>query len=81
VRLIIEDNGIGMDDAVRQHAFDPFFTTKFGKGGSGLGLHIVFNIVSGVLGGKIDLESTPGRGSRFVVTLPRTAPADAEDHV
>lgn len=81
VRLIIEDNGIGMDDAVRQHAFDPFFTTKFGKGGSGLGLHIVFNIVSGVLGGKIDLESTPGRGSRFVVTLPRTAPADAENHV
>lgn len=81
VRLIIEDNGIGMDDAVRQHAFDPFFTTKFGKGGSGLGLHIVFNIVSGVLGGKIDLESTPGRGSRFVVTLPRTAPAGPENHV
>lgn len=81
VRLIIADNGVGMDDAVRQHAFDPFFTTKFGKGGSGLGLHIVFNIVSGVLGGKIDLESTPGRGSRFVVTLPKTAPAGPDNPV
>lgn len=81
VRLIIADNGVGMDDAVRQHAFDPFFTTKFGKGGSGLGLHIVFNIVSGVLGGKIDLESTPGRGSRFVFTLPRTAPATPDNNV
>lgn len=78
VTLVIADNGIGMDKNVRQRAFDPFFTTKFGRGGSGLGLHIVFNIVTGVLGGKIELESAPGKGSRFVIRLPVKAPVGAE---
>lgn len=74
VRLVIADDGVGMDEAVRARAFDPFFTTKFGKGGSGLGLHISFNIVTGVLGGSIDLESEPGVGSRFLIAIPKTAP-------
>ena len=54
--------------------FDPFFTTRLGKGGSGLGLHIVYNLATGLLGGRIEVDSTPGAGSRFVLTLPDTAP-------
>jgi PAS domain S-box-containing protein len=75
VTLTFRDDGIGMSDDVRQRAFDPFFTTKFGHGGSGLGLHIVFNLVTGVLGGTVDLKSAPGEGSAFAVTIPLVAPA------
>jgi signal transduction histidine kinase len=54
--------------------FDPFFTTKLGKVGSGLGLHIVHNIVSGVLGGRLSVDSTVGLGTTFAMTLPLQAP-------
>jgi PAS domain S-box-containing protein len=72
--LIVEDNGSGMTDEVRRRAFDPFFTTKMGAGGTGLGLNIVYNIVTGILGGQIELHSEPGKGSRFVMRLPFVAP-------
>ncbi|MCV2371209.1 PAS domain S-box protein [Paucibacter oligotrophus] len=72
--LIVEDNGCGMSDEVRRRAFDPFFTTKMGAGGTGLGLNIVYNIVTGILGGQIELLSEPGQGSRFVMQLPFEAP-------
>ncbi len=72
--LSFEDDGIGMSEAVRRRAFDPFFTTKMGRGGSGLGLHIVYNIVTGLLGGSLSLESQAGKGSRFVCRLPQVAP-------
>ncbi|MEJ6004435.1 PAS domain S-box protein [Paucibacter sp. AS339] len=72
--LRVEDNGIGMTPEVRRRAFDPFFTTKMGQGGTGLGLNIVYNIVTGILGGRIELFSEPAQGSRFVITLPFTAP-------
>jgi two-component system, NtrC family, sensor kinase len=75
VQLNIKDNGVGMSDEVRRHAFDPFFTTKLGQGGSGLGLHIVRNIVTGLLGGQIELFSAPGEGCEFRITLPLCAPA------
>ena len=72
--LVVEDDGIGMSEDVRRRAFDPFFTTKMGRGGTGLGLNIVYNLVSTVLGGSISLHSEPGQGSRFEIRLPRVAP-------
>ncbi|MGR8932419.1 MAG: ATP-binding protein [Gammaproteobacteria bacterium] len=51
--------------------FDPFFTTKLGQGGSGLGMSIVFNLTSAVLGGNIEAQSTPGKGTLFTIILPR----------
>ncbi|MET7013055.1 HAMP domain-containing sensor histidine kinase [Uliginosibacterium flavum] len=74
VLLCVMDNGIGMTEDVRKHAFDPFFTTKLGQGGSGLGLHIVRNIVTGLLGGQIELLTEDGKGCEFRITLPLCAP-------
>lgn len=65
----VEDNGRGMTEEVRLSVFEPFFTTKSPGHGTGLGLSICRNIVSG-FGGQISVESAPGRGSRFRVTLP-----------
>lgn len=70
VVLVFGDDGIGMDDTTRRHAFEPFYTTKV-SGGSGLGLAVVASIVE-QCAGKIDLESSPNRGSRFVIRLPRS---------
>lgn len=70
VELSVLDDGAGMDDELQKKAFDPFFTTKIGQGGTGLGLHLVHNIVTGVLGGRIKLTSTPNLGSRFTLTFP-----------
>jgi len=75
VRLSVSDDGRGIADDHLAHVFDPFFTTCLGQGGSGLGLHIVYNIVTGVLGGSITADTPPGGGARFVLTLPLTAPA------
>jgi len=74
IRIEVTDDGKGMDEAVRRRAFDPFFTTRMGRGGSGLGLHICYTLVTGLLGGRIDVQSQPGEGCRFVIELPRVAP-------
>ncbi|WP_374509407.1 ATP-binding protein [Niveibacterium sp.] len=76
--LSCRDDGVGIPQEQLKRIFDPFFTTKLGRGGSGLGLSIVYNLVSGVLGGRIDVDSAPGEGACFVVTLPLVAP-DAND--
>lgn len=76
VEIIYSDDGAGMTEDVRRHAFDPFFTTRRDKGGTGLGLNIVHNIVTNRLGGHIDLASDVGKGTRFRILLPRVAPAD-----
>lgn len=68
--ITVADDGAGMEDAVRAKAFDPFFTTSRDHGGTGLGLHIAHNLVAGPLSGSILLETAPGLGSRFVITLP-----------
>ncbi|MFC5302026.1 PAS domain S-box protein [Azospira restricta] len=78
VRLGYSDNGAGMGEETAQHAFDPFFTTKLGKGGSGLGLYIVYNLTTAVLGGNIALKSAAGEGAHFDLVLPRVAPRLAE---
>ena len=67
VQVDYRDDGRGMDDAVRARIFEPFFTTRRGQGGSGLGMHIVYSLVSQVLHGHIDCESAPGQGTRFVI--------------
>ncbi|WP_271009190.1 sensor histidine kinase [Paucibacter sp. B51] len=74
VELSVEDDGRGMDESVRRRIFDPFFTTKLGTGGSGLGMHIVHNIVTHVLGGQIEVISSVGQGTRMVMRLPLNAP-------
>jgi PAS domain S-box-containing protein len=76
VEIVYSDNGIGMTDEVRRHAFDPFFTTRRDKGGTGLGLNIVHNIIINRLGGRIDLTSEVGKGTRFHIVLPRIAPLE-----
>jgi len=70
VRIVVADNGAGIAPENMGRIYDPFFTTKLGRGGSGLGLNIVYNIVYGVLRGKIEVESTLGAGTRFILTLP-----------
>lgn len=75
MRLIVEDDGQGMNEEVKRRIFDPFFTTRMGTGGSGLGMNIVQGFVTRVLGGTIRVESSVGNGARFVVELPRTAPS------
>ncbi len=69
ILLTVEDTGVGMTDEVLKQLFLPFFTTKDIGQGTGLGLSVVHGIVSSH-GGTIRVESKPGRGSRFVVTLP-----------
>jgi PAS domain S-box-containing protein len=76
VEIIFSDDGVGMSLDVRRRAFDPFFTTRRDQGGTGLGLHIVYSIVTNRLGGRLDLDSEPGGGTRIQMILPRTAPLE-----
>ncbi|MGL4368325.1 MAG: sensor histidine kinase, partial [Spirochaetota bacterium] len=64
------DDGCGIEKEILAKIFDPFFTTRRHNGGTGLGLHIVHNIVTQKLMGSIDVRSEPGNGVRFVVRLP-----------
>lgn len=73
VELWVCDDGVGIAPENLNRIFDPFFTTKLGTGGSGLGLNIAHNIVTGVLGGKISVESRVGQGTRFKLILPLVA--------
>jgi signal transduction histidine kinase len=68
------DDGKGIDPGHLPRIFEPFFTTKRGQGGTGLGLQIVHNLVTQVLGGTIACSSSPGRGTTFELALPKTAP-------
>ncbi|MEN3110839.1 PAS domain S-box protein [Uliginosibacterium paludis] len=74
LRLECRDDGVGITPANLKRVFDPFFTTRLGRDGTGLGLNIVHNIVTGMLGGEISVDSTLGQGTCFSVTLPRHAP-------
>lgn len=79
VELTIKDDGIGIPASNLNRIFDPFFTTKLGEGGSGLGLNITHNIVSGILGGRVRVQSAVGTGTTFILTLPLVAPQHSHD--
>jgi signal transduction histidine kinase len=73
VEIIFADNGAGMTPDVQRQAFDPFFTTRRNEGGTGLGLHIVYNLVTQQLGGRMVLDSRLGQGTTFRIIMPRAA--------
>ena len=66
----VSDDGCGMPPEVRAHIFDPFFTTKEIGRGTGQGLTIVYAVVVEKHHGRIDVDSTPGRGTTFTIHLP-----------
>jgi len=65
------DDGKGMDDTVRANVFEPFYTTKRNTGGSGLGMHILYNLITQSLGGGVTCKSAPGQGTQFDITIPQ----------
>jgi len=75
VRIEIEDNGPGMSEELRKRVFEPFFTTKRVGEGTGLGLSVSYFLIVENHGGRIDVESSPGKGSVFIIHLP-LVPAD-----
>ena len=76
VEIIFADDGAGMTPDVQRQAFVPFFTTRRNDGGTGLGLHIVYNLVTQQLGGHMMLESRLGQGTTFRIIMPRVARGD-----
>ncbi|HRQ63934.1 MAG TPA: two-component regulator propeller domain-containing protein [Xanthomonadaceae bacterium] len=70
IHLTYTDDGRGMSDEARHRIFEPFFTTRRGHGGSGLGMHIVYNLVTQALHGHIDCDSAPGRGIYIGIRMP-----------
>jgi signal transduction histidine kinase len=75
VEIRIRDNGIGIPPEVKEKIFNPFFTTKPAGEGTGLGLSMSHDIIVKQHGGKIDVETSPGAFTEFVITLPRVAAA------
>ncbi len=69
LHLLFRDDGAGIEEEILPRIFDPFFTTNK-QTGTGLGLHVVFNIITQKLGGSIQCESVPGEGAAFSITLP-----------
>jgi signal transduction histidine kinase len=81
VEIRIRDNGTGIPLEVREKMFNPFFTTKPAGEGTGLGLSMSYDIVVKQHGGKIDVDTMPGSFTEFIITLPRTAAAQAKTGV
>jgi two-component system NtrC family sensor kinase len=75
VKVVIKDTGKGIDEAHLPHIFEPFFTTKDPGQGTGLGLSIVYGVIRSH-NGIIDVESTPGKGTTFIVSLPASPVED-----
>ena len=78
LELTVRDDGKGIKPDVLSRIFEPFFTTRRGQGGTGLGLHISFNLVTQKLGGTLSVRSQPGAGTEFLLRLPRVAPENAD---
>lgn len=74
IAIAVADNGVGIPADLLTRVYDPFFTTRLGSGGSGLGLHVAHNIVTAILGGRIELRSGVGAGATFTLVLPAVAP-------
>jgi len=80
VRLSFIDDGEGIPEENLLKLFEPFFSTKIGHGGTGLGMAIVHNVVTKMLGGSIKVDSAVGAGTRFDITLPLIMPEKKLDH-
>lgn len=78
VELVYRDDGRGIAPEHLGQVFEPFFTTRRGRGGSGLGMHIVYNLVTGQLLGSIDLHSEPGRGVEVIIRFPTDIKSGAQ---
>ncbi len=76
IEVLYSDGGNGVPEEIQATMFEPFVTTKRGRGGSGLGLHIVQNLVCNLLGGAIRYVRPPGRGAGFEIVIPAVAPHD-----
>jgi signal transduction histidine kinase len=80
LRISVHDDGPGIPGEFRARIFEKFSQADASatreKGGTGLGLHIVYSIVTTRLGGRLDLDSQPGGGTRIQMILPRTAPLE-----
>lgn len=68
--MTVSDHGAGMEPDVAARVFEPFFTTSRGRGGSGLGMHIVHQLLQERFQGQVELESSPGEGTTWRLTLP-----------
>ena len=79
IEIIFADNGVGMTPDVQRQAFDPFFTTRRNEGGTGLGLHIVYNLVIQQLDGRMTVESGLGQGTTFRIIMPRSGAGAGTD--
>jgi len=76
VELRFSDDGRGIPPDLQTRVFEPFFTTRRGAGSTGLGLHIVFNLVTQRLKGRIAIDSAPGKGTTFIIRFPRAVPRE-----
>ncbi|WP_457934495.1 HAMP domain-containing histidine kinase [Pseudoalteromonas sp. SCSIO 43210] len=68
--IVYSDNGQGVDNSIKHRIFDPFVTSKRGQGASGLGMHLVYNLVTQSLGGRILFDLEEQQGARFIITIP-----------
>ncbi|SMC28892.1 His Kinase A (phospho-acceptor) domain-containing protein [Andreprevotia lacus DSM 23236] len=80
VTLSFTDFGKGIPYEYQSKIFDPFFTTRRGSGGSGLGLNVVYNLVTQTLAGTIAVKSMPSEGATFIISIPLSAPARMATH-
>ena len=69
-QITYTDNGLGVESNIRAKIFDPFVTSKRGQGASGLGMHLVYNLVTQALGGNVFYDEKDDRGTSFIITLP-----------
>ena len=68
--VIYSDDGVGIEKEIQSRIFEPFFTTNRGEGGSGLGLNIVYNLVTQKLKGTIECKDTGNKGACFELNVP-----------
>lgn len=80
LRLVFSDNGKGISPEHLDKIFEPFYTTKRGRGGTGLGLHILYNLVTQRLSGSVRCESAPGKGATFTLDIPFGDRGHREQH-
>ena len=77
--IVFSDNGGGIEQKIKQKVFDPFVTTSRGDGGSGLGLHLVYNLVTQALQGSISVESQLTKGAIFTIEFPSKLQSSKHD--